>query len=87
MSLDAAFALTAHAATMLRERDIQVSWVGRILQDPQATAPDRHDSRLRHALGRIAEREDRVLRVVYNPTQRPWVVITAYFDRRQRGRL
>jgi len=41
---------------------------------------------LRHALARIAERGDRVLRVVYNASVNPPRVVTAYFDRRQRGR-
>lgn len=32
---------------------------------------DRHDSRLRHALGRVAKRDDLVLRVVYDPEREP----------------
>jgi len=27
------------------------------------------------------------LRVVYNDAVRPWQVVTAYFDRKERGRL
>ena len=81
------FTLTVHASTVLRERDIDVTWVGRILWDPQASEADRYDPRLLHALGRIPERNGRVLRVAYNPSPRPWAVITAYFDRRERGRL
>jgi hypothetical protein len=39
-----------------------------------------------HAFLRIAERNHRVLRVVYNPDVHPVRVITVYFDRRLRGR-
>lgn len=41
---------------------------------------------LRHALARIPERGNRVLRVVYNVDVNPPRVVTAYFDRRQRGK-
>jgi len=39
-----------------------------------------------HALGRIAERDGRVLRVVYNALVQPPRIVTAYFDRRERGK-
>lgn len=39
-----------------------------------------------HAFLRIAERNYRVLRVVYNPSVHPLRVITVYFDRRLKGR-
>lgn len=81
------FMLTAHAEAVLRERGIELAWVDRVLRNPQATEADKYDAGLRHALGRISERDDRVLRVVYNPSQRPWSVVTAYFDRRQRGKI
>ena len=42
---------------------------------------------LRHALARIPERDDRVLRVVYNENVHPWRIVTAYFDRAMRGKL
>ena len=72
---------------MLRERSIELAWVERVLLNPQTLEADKYDARLRHALGRISERGDRVLRVVYNPGQQPWAVITAYFDRKQRGKV
>ena len=40
-----------------------------------------------HAFGRVPERGDRVLRVVYNPTTEPVTVVTAYFDRKMRDKL
>jgi Domain of unknown function (DUF4258) len=81
------FLLTKHASMVLRERDISVEWVQRVLTHPQLRLPDAEDPDLFHALAPIAEREDRVLRVVYNGTIDPWRVVTAYFDRAWRGML
>ena len=42
---------------------------------------------LKHALRRIPEYDDRILRVVYNETSEPWRVVTVFFDRTMRGKL
>ena len=42
---------------------------------------DRADPELQHAIGRIAENDDRYLRVIYNAAVTPWRIVTAYFDR------
>jgi hypothetical protein len=81
------FLLTDHASAVMRERDITVEWVRRVLTHPHLRLPDAEDPDLLHALAPIAEREDRVLRVVYNGTIDPWRVITVYFDRAWRGML
>lgn len=81
------YTLTAHAALMLAEREISQEWLVQVLINPQSTEPDPDDAELRHALGRIAERGDRVLRVVYNHTTDPWRIVTVYFDRTQRNKL
>jgi hypothetical protein len=39
-------------------------------------------SRVSSVVGRIPERGDLVLRVVYNETVLPWSVVTAFFDRK-----
>ena len=79
--------MTAHAAAVMDERKIDAAWVARVLSEPDRTEADPSDPSLTHALGRIAERDDRTLRVIYNATVRPPRVITAYFDRRQRGKI
>jgi hypothetical protein len=79
------FLLTDHASIVLRERDIPVEWVRQVLTHPHLRLPDAEDPDLLHALAPIAEREGRVLRVVYNGTTNPWQVVTAYFDRAWRG--
>ena len=81
------YTLTAHAVTVMSEREISVTWLERVLANPEQVEPDKIDPELRHALGRIPERDDRVLRVVYNKDIDPWRVVTAYFDRAMRGKL
>lgn len=71
---------------MIAEREIDAAWIERVLSSPERTEVDRWDQSLTHALGRIAERGHRVLRVVYNASVHPPRVVTAYFDRRQRGK-
>jgi len=80
------YELTSHAATVVAERGIDADWIDRVLSRPDRVEPDRLDPSLIHALGQIAERDHRVLRVFYNPSVNPCRVVTAYFDRRQRGK-
>ncbi len=80
------YELTDHAAGVIAERDIDVTWVVRVLAKPDRTEADRSDAALTHALGRIAERDGRILRVVYNGLVNPPRIVTVYFDRRQRGK-
>jgi len=47
----------------------------------------RQDTELTHALERISEHGNRVLRVVYNASVEPYTVVTAYFDRAMKGKL
>ena len=76
------YTLTAHAATVIAEREIEPAWIERVLARPERTEADRSDATLTHALARIEERGHRVLRVVYNASVNPLRVVTAYFDRR-----
>jgi Domain of unknown function (DUF4258) len=80
------YELSDHAIGVLAEREIQTTWVVRVLAAPERTQRDRSDAELMHALGRIAERDGRVLRVVYNAAVRPPRIVTVYFDRRERGK-
>jgi hypothetical protein len=80
------YELTDHAMDVLAEREIATTWVVRVLAAPERTERDRSDPELVHALGRIAERDGRVLRVVYNAAVLPPRIVTVYFDRRERGK-
>ena len=81
------YELSEHAADVIAEREIETTWVVQVLQRPERREADPDDPELTHALGRIAERDDRVLRVIYNATVIPPRIVTVYFDRGQRGKL
>lgn len=81
------FELTAHARTVIAERSIKEEWLARVMLDPEKVESDRDDPTLQHALGRISENQDRVLRIIYNQTVTPFRIVTAYFDRTRRNKL
>ena len=81
------YVLSAHAKTAIAERSINIEWVERVLSEPAKTEPDKGDPGLTHALGRVPQHDDRVLRVVYNASSRPIRIVTAYFDRAMRNKL
>jgi len=77
----AAHELTAHAKTVLQERDIRLEWLERVLASPERSEPDRTDPEPQRAIGRIAENDDRHSRGIYNAAVTPWRIVTACFDR------
>ncbi|MCH7527884.1 MAG: DUF4258 domain-containing protein [Planctomycetes bacterium] len=77
--------LSEHASVAVRERRISLRWVKRVLEAPDRTVSDDADPELLHALGKVPEQGDRVLRVVYNHKVTPWKIVTAYFDRAMKG--
>jgi hypothetical protein len=81
------YVLSAHAEMVVNERSIRSEWLERILERPEKTDKDKTDPKLTHALGRISEHGNRVLRVVYNPGTDPVTIVTAYFDRAMRNKL
>jgi hypothetical protein len=81
------YVLSAHARTVIAERGIALEWIERVITQPDATEAAVADPALRHALGRIAEHDNRVLRVIYNDSVRPLRVVTAYFDRTMKDKL
>jgi len=79
------YELSAHAAAVIAERQIEIAWIDPVLEGPERIEPGKFDPELRSALGRIAERDGRMLRVVYNGAVDPPRIVTAYFDRGQKG--
>lgn len=75
------YQLTEHASEQVSKRNIQLEWIEQVLQSPIKTKPDDKDPELRVAYGVIPEKDDRILRVVYNFTVEPWKIVTAHFDR------
>ena len=80
------YVLTKHAETVIKERGITPDWLERILRNPIRQMADTFDPELKHAMGPIAENDDRILRVIYNDNLKP-LRITAYFDRTLRNKL
>lgn len=70
---------TQHFKDMLREREIDVRWVTRALDNPDRT--EDHNDGTRHFLCQISDREGRWLRVVVNVASTPNRGVTVYFDR------
>ncbi len=81
------FVLSAHAQTVINERSIDLAWLERVLAAPERIESTREHPELRHALGRIPEHGDRVLRVIYNPSVDPVRIVTVYFDRKMKDKL
>lgn len=81
------YEFTEHAKQMIAEREIAIEWVERVLNNPVKIEQDQDDPTLRHALGRITEYGNRVLRVVYNETTEPKRIVTVYFDRKMKDKL
>ncbi len=71
----------------MAERSINLDWLERVLANPEKVEADDEHRDLRHALGRIPEHGNRVLRVVYNSAVEPVRVVTVYFDRTVRNKL
>lgn len=87
MEEEGTYLLTIHASRVIRERQIADEWVRPVLLNPEKIEQDARSNRVRHALARLPERGGRVLRIIYDDTESPKRVITAYFDRSRRGQL
>lgn len=82
------YELTERARVSLTIRsNIRLSWLERVLEQPQRVEPDAIDPELEHRLAYIDEYEGRVLRVIVKTTVTPLRIVTAYFDRNMRGKL
>jgi hypothetical protein len=78
--------LTAHAALMLRRRELALEWVEDTLRAPTIVREDERDPTLSLAFKQIQQAEDKWLRVVYRTDKHTHVVVTAFFDRNQEKR-
>lgn len=81
------YTLSQHVQDTMRERKIDPAWLAATMNAPEATEPHREDPTLIHALRRIPEFGNRVLRVIYNQTKTPPHIVTVYFDRTIKGKL
>jgi fermentation-respiration switch protein FrsA (DUF1100 family) len=72
--------LSSHTRDMLVERALQEAWIWRAIKEPDQiwTGDDGNE----HYAKAIAERENKMLHVVVNPSVQPRRVVTVFFDRR-----
>jgi hypothetical protein len=75
---------TVHFEDMLNERGIKLEWADRTVQEPDRV--EDHIDGTRHFLKQISEFENRWLRVIVNLSTMPEKRVTAFFDRRLRGK-
>jgi Domain of unknown function (DUF4258) len=75
---------TYHALEKFQERRIALEWIDRTLDEPDVTEPDPTQPGAIRAFKAMAERDFRVLRVVYTDEGEDRRVITVFFDRRRR---
>ena len=69
---------------MLRERAIPMAYIKSSLAKPEKT--EERDDGTKHFLRRIPEYGNRWLRVIINVSATPNKAVTAFFDRRLRGK-
>lgn len=81
------FELTQHAKETIEERKIPILFIERVIKNPGLIQADLNDIDLEHRLKVIDEYEYRVLRVIINKSTKPIKVVTAYFDRKMRGKV
>ncbi len=74
------YILSDHARKRILKRKIRTEWIEMTLAHPARTENDDVDPTLAHALRPIPEKGFRVLRVIYNETTDPVIIVTAYFD-------
>lgn len=77
------FVLTEHARKRCIQRQIEINWIQRALNQMSHIESDAEDESLIHVLYPVPERGFRILRVIYNETRKPATIVTAYFDDRQ----
>lgn len=77
---------TEHARRRMAKRQLQQEWIERVAANPARVEPDELDPNLEHRLGVVPELANRVLRVIVSKDE-PKRVITAYLDRKLKGKL
>ena len=75
---------TRHFKAMLKERSIPMSLIKRTLAKPEKV--EDHSDGTKHFLRQIPEHDNRWLRIIVNITAVPNKAVTAFFDRRLRGK-
>ncbi len=81
------FILSVHAQKVIYERKIKLEWIEDTVNNPDIIEVDLKSRELEHKLKIIKENDNKVLRVIYNKTVKPIMIVTSFFDRRMKGIL
>jgi hypothetical protein len=81
------FKLSEHANKVTTERKIDAMWIDQTCKNPDHVENDKKSINLEHRLKIIPEYNNRVLRVVCNVESNPTIIVTAFFDRRMKGKM
>ncbi|WP_082347853.1 DUF4258 domain-containing protein [Rhizobium sp. AAP116] len=76
--------VTAHAKTVILERQLEFDWIERTVRNPDWSESDPSGLPTERRFGRIPEREDRILRVIRLESETEIRIITAFLDRNAR---
>ena len=72
--------LTSHAKIKIKQRNIDLGQIKKIVSNPELAEPDKFDESLTHFIGRI---EGKFLRVICRrKSKEELLIISAFFDRR-----
>lgn len=81
------FRLSNHAEKVIVERNIKKNWIVDTFTNPDNIENDKKNINLEHRLKIITYYDDRVLRIICNIESNPIIIVTAFFDRRLKGKL
>jgi len=81
------YKISVHDKERIEKRNILLTWIQETIEKPDKTEPDPTDTELEIAFKKIQDRNGSVLKVVYNKTVSPTMIVTAHFDRRMKGKL
>jgi hypothetical protein len=81
------YEFSLQAKDVMHERGIATDLVLQALNFPTLIIRDDTDTSLEHRLAVIHDYDGRVLRVIINTDTNPNRVVTAYFDRKMKGKL
>ena len=79
--------LSSHAREVIKRRNIEIEWLGFVIENPEIIEQDAVDVDLEPRLARISQHGNSVLRVVMSMDATPTRLVTAYIDRNMSKRI
>jgi len=77
---------TAHAETVVRERELEKAWVEETIRAPSWTEADPVHEGVERRFRAVSQRQGRILRVAVVETAEEIRILSAFLDRRARSR-